>query len=217
MIEFVVAAVLFDLDGTLIDSTTHVDRSWAYMATRLGIPESDVVGRFHGVPARDVLHRLDPGLTEEELDKLHAEHVAFEIADAAGVAPTPGAAALLAGLPDDRWAVVTSCPLDLAVARIRAAGLPFPGELVTREQTVAGKPDPEPYLLGARRIGYPPDHCLVIEDAPVGVEAGRAAGCAVLGVLTTHERLDVPAAPDLRAVVATVDGEVLRVSARPPG
>ena len=124
-----------------------------------------------------------------------------EARDVAGVKPMPGAAEALAALPASRWAIVTSGDHRLATARIAAARLPLPTVLVTLDDVRVGKPDPECYLAAAARLGFDPARCLVVEDAPAGVTAGRAAGMAVLGVLTTNPHLDATATvPDLSTV-----------------
>jgi sugar-phosphatase len=216
MPSFSVDAVLFDLDGTLVDSTASVNRNWRAMAARLGLPEDEVVGRFHGQSARDVLRVLLPDLPEPELDALHADFAAGEVADTYDVVATPGATDLLAALAPSRWAVVTSCPVDLTAARLKAAGLPFPTRLVTREDTELGKPDPAPYLLGARRVGYVPHRCLVVEDAPPGVASARAAGCPVVGLRTTYADLAAPTVRDLTELRIEPAGAELRVTLPEP-
>lgn len=197
-------AVLCDLDGVLVDSTASVARSWRRFAGEFGV-SAHTLQDNHGRPARTLVERL-----------LGAEHVAvglarigaLEVADAASVEPAPGARAFFAGLPEDRRAVVTSGDPAIATARLRAAGIPVPRTLVTVDDVRRGKPDPEPYLVGARRLGVPPERCLVVEDAPAGIAAARAAGCGVLAVGGT----DVDEA--LAAADLVVDG-LDRVALRP--
>ncbi|GAA2005980.1 HAD-IA family hydrolase [Nakamurella flavida] len=204
-VEFSVEAILFDLDGTLIDSTGSVERNWGKLADRLGVPFAELEHHIHGVPLAQVLRRLYPGrYTEEEI----AGHAAFlsegESTDTAGIVAQPGARELLERLPADRWTIVTSGDSRLAPARIAAAGLPTPAGMVTADQVALGKPHPEPYLLGAQRLGREPGRCLVLEDAPAGVAAAKAAGCPVIGLLTTHSELDTLVAPSLQDVHITV-------------
>jgi sugar-phosphatase len=175
-------AVLFDMDGTLIDSTASVDRTWARWARLRGLDRAsfDVA---HGVPARQILATFLP---TREVDDAFAEIEAMEVADADGIVVLPGALEALAALPAGRCAIVTSCTHPLALARIAATGLPVPAVVVTASDVEVGKPDPAPYLLAAARLGVDPARCLVVEDAPAGLESGRAAGCATLALGTTH-------------------------------
>ncbi len=173
-------AVLFDLDGTLIDSTPAVDRCWRQWAHRRGIKDFEVV---HGVPAKQVVAALVP---PAEVEAAVAEIEALEVLDTDGVVQLPGAARALADIPAARRAIATSGTMPLARARLTAAGLQEPAVLVTASDVAVGKPDPEPYRMAAARLGFDPARCLVVEDAPAGVTAGRAAGCAVLAVATSH-------------------------------
>jgi len=208
-VEFRVDGLLLDLDGTLVDSTAVVDKHWGLVADRLGLARDAVVGRFHGMTADETMRTIAPSLDGEEVASLVRDMHAGEIADSGLVTALPGALGLLQQLPVDAWAVVTSGPRALAVARLEGAGLPVPDRMVTADDVVRGKPDPEPYLRGAEALGLEPRRCLAIEDAPPGVRAAVDAGCQVLGVRTTHEELDVPTVPDLSSVGVTVDGDLL--------
>ncbi|GGL97903.1 HAD-IA family hydrolase [Nakamurella endophytica] len=210
MTTLTVDAVLFDLDGTLVDSTASVHRNWAVIARLLGRPGEDLIGDLHGIPARQVLRMRAPDLSEDRLDELHRVVSEGEVAEAGSVVPTPGAAELLAGLPADRWAVVTSGGRRLAAARMAGSGLPAPVAMVTADDVTTGKPDPEPFLLGAAALHRDPSRCLVVEDAPAGVAAARAAGCPVLGLRTTYPSLDADTVADLTAVrIDPQDGGLL--------
>ena len=174
--------VLFDLDGVLVDSTPAVARVWAGWAHEHGFDPDEVVKQAHGRPSISTIRELLP----------HADHAAEdreverrEIADTEGVIPLPGAMELLQALPLQGWAIVTSCTRTLAGVRIGAAGLPKPKHLVTATDVTHGKPDPEPYLKGAQILGVPASDCIVIEDAPAGIRAGKAAGARVLALRTT--------------------------------
>jgi len=188
------AALLFDLDGVLIDSTPAVARVWSRWAVEHGFDPTEVVARAHGRPSLTTVRELLP----------HADHQAEnreverrEIADLAGVVPLPGAMELLASLPADRWTIVTSCTRALAVVRIKAAGLPLPEKMITSNDIVQGKPYPDPYLKGAAVLGFPAADCIVLEDAPAGIRAGKAAGAKVLALRTT--------APDSELLEAGAD------------
>jgi sugar-phosphatase len=183
-------AVLFDLDGTLVDSTRSVTRSWLHWAGEYGVPPERLVG-WHGVPAKQIIEAVvEPPLREQALARIEE----LEVADAAGgIDVLAGAAAALAALPAGRVAIVTSCTAPLAVARLAASRLAAPAVVVTASDVAVGKPDPQPYLLGARRLGADPARCLVVEDAPAGLDSGRAAGCATLAVVTTHAAADLAA------------------------
>ncbi len=174
--------LLFDLDGVLVDSTPAVARVWAGWAHEHGFNPDDVVKMAHGRPSITTIRELVP----------HADHEAEnrevelrEITDVEGVIPLPGALHLLRALPLERWAIVTSCTRQLAEVRIAVAGLPQPKHLVTATDVRHGKPDPEPYLKGAQMLGVSAADCLVIEDAPAGIRAGKAAGARVLALRTT--------------------------------
>jgi mannitol-1-/sugar-/sorbitol-6-phosphatase len=175
-------AVLFDLDGVLVDSTPAVARVWAWWARAHGFDPDEVVKRAHGRPSIATICELLPGADHAAEDR---EVERREIADIEGVVPLPGAVELLQGLPRERWAIVTSCTRPLAGVRIAAAGLPKPKYLVTSTEVKHGKPDPEPYLKGAQLLGVPASECIVIEDAPAGIRAGKAAGARVVALRTT--------------------------------
>jgi sugar-phosphatase len=215
VIHFAGDAVLFDLDGTLVDSSGSVLRSWHRVATALGIPFTAFEPYVHGIPAPDVFAAVAPDLSPDEVRELSERMLAEQAADIEGVAPAPGVPAVLGALPTSRWAIVTSGDRRLATTRIAAAGLPAPGVLVTAEDVRLGKPDPECYLLAAQRLGFAPERCLVVEDAPVGVRAGLAAGMAVLGVLMTYPELSAPmTVRDLSTVDIRLDRTGVRVLGR---
>lgn len=176
-------AILFDMDGTLIDSVPAVDRNWRRWAHEYGLPDADTFQVEHGTPARTFIARLLPAdQVEAAYDRIHD----LELNDNEGVRILPGTVDAFASIPPTRQAIVTSCTRPLAAARIAAAGLVPPAVVVTADDVTHGKPDPDPFLLGAERLGVDPARCLVVEDAPAGVAAGRAAGCAVLVVEGTH-------------------------------
>ncbi len=180
--------VLFDLDGVLVDSTPAVARVWAGWAHEHGFNPDEVVRKAHGRPSittiRELLPHADHAVEDREVERR-------EIADVKGVVPLPGAMELLKALPLERWAIVTSCTRALANVRIAAAGLPRPQHLVTSTDVKHGKPDPEPYLKGARMLGVAASECIVIEDAPAGIRAGKAAGARVLALRTTASNAEL--------------------------
>jgi sugar-phosphatase len=212
MTQVFVDAVLFDLDGTLVDSTASVMRNWRRIAAMLGRDGEDLVGDLHGIPGRQVLRMIEPDLSEERIRELDQALIDGEVSDTRDVIPTRGALQLLELIPADRWAIVTSGPRRLALARLRAAGLPIPPVLVTADDVRVGKPDPAPYQLGARLMQRSPERCLVIEDAPAGITAARAAGSPALGVLTTFAALDADTVKDLTAVAVEVTPDGLVVT-----
>ena len=175
-------ALLFDMDGVLVDSRPAVARVWNIWASKHGLEPDDVVRRAHGRPSIATIRELLPNGDH------HAEDQAVEkaeIEDLEDIVALHGAAQLLSLLPADRFAVVTSATRPLAVARIQAAGLAVPEHLVTASDIQHGKPHPEPYLRGAAILGVAPADCVVIEDAPAGIQSGKAAGARVLALCTT--------------------------------
>jgi mannitol-1-/sugar-/sorbitol-6-phosphatase len=180
--EILCSAVLFDMDGVLIDSTPAVARVWRNWALEHGFDPEEVVRRAHGRPSLTTVSEFLP----------HADHQAEnreverrEIEDLQGVVVLPGAAELLRALPADRWTIVTSCTRPLAEVRLKAARLPVPARMVTSNDIRNGKPAPDPYLKGAAKLGFPPADCVVVEDVPAGIRSGKAAGSRVIAFATT--------------------------------
>lgn len=183
--ELRTAALLFDLDGTLVDSTALIRRAWTRWAVEEGLTEEAFVGvTLHGRPARDIVHELVPDREEDALRRIFD----IEVSTPGGVRTLPGVDRLLSRLGPDEWAVVTSGSSSIAEPRL--AALPQrPNVVVTADDVRQGKPDPEPYLLAARRLGITdPARCVVLEDAPAGLAAGAAAGMRTVAVVTTHRR-----------------------------
>ena len=175
-------AMLFDLDGVLVDSTPAVTRVWEKWAIAHGFDPEKTVREAHGRPSIETIRELLPG-ADHEAENREVERQ--EIEDLEGVIPLPGAIELLRSLPLDRWAIVTSCTKGIAEVRIRAAGLRLPQTIVTSSDITNGKPHPEPYLKGAAALGVSPADCLVVEDVPAGIRSGKAAGARVIAVRTT--------------------------------
>jgi len=177
--------MLFDMDGVLVDSTHAVARVWSKWATARGFNPEEVVRAAHGRPSVDTVRQYLPHADAYAEDR---EVERQEIEDLEGVVPIPGAVELVTSLPPGRWTVVTSATRALAEVRLGAAGVPIPGTMITSGDIKRGKPDPEPYLTAAARLGVPASECIVVEDAPAGIRAGKAAGARVIGLPTTSPR-----------------------------
>jgi mannitol-1-/sugar-/sorbitol-6-phosphatase len=188
MIAVLCRALLFDLDGVLIDSTPAVARVWSGWAAEHGFDPETVVRLAHGRPSRTTIRELLPSA---DIDREDREVERREMEDLEGVVLLPGARELLSTLPPERWTIATSCTRPLAEVRLRAAGLPIPKTMITSSDVKVGKPDPEPYLTAAAKLGLAASDCVVVEDASAGVRAGKAAGARVIAFLTTMVRRDL--------------------------
>ncbi len=183
MITFRCSAILFDLDGVLVDSTGSVDRQWRLWAREQGIDEERLMAIAHGVRAVEVVRAVAPHLdAEAEVGKLEGR----EVADHDGVAVMPGAVKLLRTIPAGHWGVVTSGRRHLATGRLKLAGIQIPKVMVTADDVTSGKPHAAPYLKGAQLLGFDPEDCLVIEDAPAGIRSAHAAGMKAIGLTSTY-------------------------------
>jgi sugar-phosphatase len=196
---------LFDLDGVLIDSSASAARHWGMFAAEYGLDPAGVIARIPGRRAIDSVREFIPHAAEDEIIAAAAAQEQAALSDHDGVVALPGARELLTALGPSGWAVVTSSPQALAAVRLGIAGLPHPPVLVAAEDVSAGKPDPEPYLTAAKRLGADADDCWVFEDAPAGIAAARAAGMHVIALTTSHSKAELaPLAdaviPDLAAV-----------------
>jgi len=178
-------ALLFDLDGVLIDSTPAVARVWSKWALARGFDPVEVVARAHGRPSITTVREYLPDADHQAENRIIERS---EIEDLEGVVPLPGARELLESLPPARWTIVTSCTRALAEVRLRAAGLPAPEKFVTSTDVINGKPHPEPFLKGAKILGVAAGDCVVVEDAPAGIRAVKAAGARGIAFPTTSER-----------------------------
>ncbi|CAL9383142.1 HAD family hydrolase [Streptomyces werraensis] len=185
-------ALLFDNDGTLVSSLDSVNRCWTRWAVEYGLTAEDFARiELHGRPAAEIAADLLPAhLVPQAVARIEDLEVE-DVADG-GVGLLPGTKEFLAGLPAERWAVVTSATRRLAEARLGAAGI-LPKTLVAADDITHGKPDPEPYLLAARMLGVDPAECVVFEDAPAGLQAGRAAGMTTVALATTHRAEELTA------------------------
>ncbi len=176
------AGLLFDMDGVLVSSIASAERCWKLWAKHYGVPEWQNVTVPHGTRAEEIVRHLAPWVdVADGLRRIED----MEIEDVGDIVTLPGARELLESLPPERWAIVTSATDRLLVARLRAARLPQPERLISANMVTRGKPHPEPYLLGAQRLGFAAEDCVVFEDAPSGVQAGVAAAARVVGVLGT--------------------------------
>jgi sugar-phosphatase len=183
MTTFRCAAILFDLDGVLVDSTRSVERQWRAWAREQGIDGDKVMAIAHGVRTIEVIRAVAPQLdAEAEVRKLESR----EAQDRDGVVAMPGAVELVRAIHEGRWCVVTSGTRLLASTRLRLFGIPVPKVMVTADDVANGKPHPAPYLKGAELLGMNPAECLVIEDAPAGIQSAHAAGMKVIGLASTY-------------------------------
>jgi len=174
--------VLFDMDGTLVDSTRVVERAWDLWARRHGIPLETVLAFSHGRPTIATMEHFLPGYDHtEELDEM----AVYEETELEGILAVPGATQVVRALQNHPWAIVTSAWRTLAEARVLAAGLPLPEVIVPVDEIRNGKPDPEGFLCAAKRLGVRPEECLVFEDTCPGIQAGLNAGMQVVAISTT--------------------------------
>jgi sugar-phosphatase len=215
VVQVACGALLFDMDGVLISSIASVNRCWKRWAVHYGVAGAEEYKVPHGKRALEIMKDLRPDFTVTQVAEGLRLIEDMEIDDVLDLTVLPGVRTLLESLPPERWTIVTSATRRLMVARLKAAGLPLPENLVTGSDVVNGKPHPEPYLMGARLLGFGPEACVVVEDAPTGVGSGKAAGSRVLGVLGTHEGQQlIDAGADwvvgsLAGVTATVVGAEL--------
>lgn len=210
-------ALLFDMDGVLINSIPAVARVWTHWAIEHGFNPEETVRRAHGRPSLTTVTELLPNADHAAENRIIEQR---EICDLDGVVALPGALALLSSLPRDRWTIVTSCTRALAEVRVTAARLPVPARFVTSSDVTHGKPHPEPYATGASLLGFAPETCIVVEDVPAGIQSGKSAGARVIAFRTTtseHELLAAGAdwicdnCGDLQLLHADATGLTLRL------
>jgi mannitol-1-/sugar-/sorbitol-6-phosphatase len=203
------SAVLFDLDGTLVDSTRVVERAWGWWAKRHGIPLETVLSFSHGRPGIATMERFLPGRDHAgDLDEM----ARYEETQLESILAVPGATQVVRALQNHPWAIVTSAWRTLAEARLMAAGLPLPRVIVPADEIRNGKPDPEGFLCAAERLGVPPTECLVFEDTRPGIEAGMNAEMRVVAILTTvpaNQLRHRPLIRDFRDVTILAKGDRL--------
>jgi len=210
------AAVLFDMDGTVLNSIAATQRVWRRWAARFGLDAHAVLRHIPGRRALDTVRALDlPGVdAAAEADEI----LRMEMEDVAGIHPISGAHEFLASLAGGRWAIVTSAPPQLAARRLAAAGLTPPAVLITADHIARGKPDPACFQLAAGRLGVDVADCLVFEDAPAGIQAGEAAGAQLIVITAAHAQplpTRHPAFPSFDELQAEVAGGRIRILRRP--
>ena len=180
-------AILFDMDGTLVDSTAIVEKVWGRFADEHGVSIADILRTSHGVKAHDTIRRHGPkGI---DVDVAAADLAAFEIEQTDGLIEIPGAARFVEQVPEDGFALVTSAPNALARMRLERCGIRVPRVVVAADDVMHGKPHPEPYLTAAAALGFEPADCVVFEDAPAGIRSGLAAGMRVVVVGRVHNEV----------------------------
>lgn len=178
-------AILFDLDGTLIESTLYIERLWQDWGLRHGVTPQYMSEVMHGRRAVEIVSNVAPHLqVEDEVYALETE----EIVRMEGMKSYPGAKELLTAIPRGKWAIATSGSMRVASARLNYAELPTPDVFVTANDVRAGKPAPDAYLLAANRLSVGPSHCVVVEDTPAGIQAGKAAGMKTIGIASTRSK-----------------------------
>ena len=215
MVELVCGAIVFDLDGVLIDSSIVVERHWRRWAEKRGVDYGRVAVVMHGRRSAEVMALVTPHLDAEDESR---DFEAHEAADTEGLHVFDGAAALLPSLPPRKWGIATSGTALTAATRLRFGRLPVPAVLVTAEDVRRGKPDPDAYLLAATRLGVGTSSCVVVEDSPAGVAAAHAAGMRAIAVLTTHGSAALVAAelivPGIESLHIDAQSARLVISAR---
>jgi mannitol-1-/sugar-/sorbitol-6-phosphatase len=207
-----VSVLLFDMDGTLVDSTASVERAWGRFAARHGLDATQILAVAHGRPTIEVVAEFAPRGVDvvAETDRIEAE----EIDRTDGISEIPGAAALLSGLDRDRWAVVTSATRALTTRRLAAVGIPLPKILVAADDVTKGKPHPQPYMLAAKALGFDAREAVAFEDAPAGLASALAAGAAtvVVGGYEGAAAAGLPRVTDMKSVQVSASGSVLDVT-----
>lgn len=200
-LERVYDKVIFDMDGTLVDSSAAVEAAWRNWALRHGVSLEKIMQVAHGRRTQEVVQRFAPRGIDVERETSELE--ATESGDANDIRAVAGALELLRWIPDGDWAVVTSASRQLAARRLLAAGLPLPDLLISADDVSIGKPHPQGYLLAVDRMGARPGNCLVFEDADAGIVAAKDAGCDVVAITAARSHAfeaDCPAVPNFNCI-----------------
>jgi mannitol-1-/sugar-/sorbitol-6-phosphatase len=200
-VTFTCAAVLFDLDGVLVDSTPSVDRVWRRWAERYGFDPEAVAHKAHGQRSIETIRTFLPHADAEAENRIVEK---MEIDDSYDMLALSGAELALAAVPPERCAIVTSGTGPLATVRMNAARLPTPAVMVSANEVTEGKPSPQPYLRAAELLGAPAGRCLVFEDTPAGIDSARAAGMAVIALTTTYPQASLAKADAIIRSLADV-------------
>jgi sugar-phosphatase len=198
-------AILFDMDGVLVNSGNAVERVWRKWAVEHDLDPEYVIEHAHGRRSAETLRVVAPEL-EADQENLKVEQM--EIEDKEGIIAVPGAIKLLRSLPPERFTIVTSATPALALARLQHVGIPIPGRFITADDVVNGKPSPEPYLKGAALLGFVASDCLVFEDTPAGIRAAKAAGMRVIAVQTTYPAGELTAADAMIKSLAEIEARL---------
>ena len=205
-------AIIFDLDGVLIDSEAVFERHWRRWAGENGVEFERIAAVHHGIPPARTIGIVAPHMDAEDAARKYVERC---IGDVEGVEAIDGARELLQLIPADRWAIATSSFRPIVLPSLARLGLPEPAVLVTTEDVTEGKPAPEPYLKAAQLLGFNPSECIVIEDAPAGIQSAKAAGAHVIAVTSTNPPEALQAADAIVSVLTDVqihfDGSDIRV------
>lgn len=214
--ELICKAILFDLDGVLINSSRVVERHWKRWANSHDVSFEHVMKVAHGRTSAEIIRLVAPHLDAEEEGQ---KREAAEGVDIKGLKVFSAASELLRSLPNNSWAVVTSGNLTTAMTRLRYGEFPSPPVLITADDVGQGKPDPEAYLLAAKRLSVTPEQCVVIEDAPAGIEAAHAGGMRAIAVSTTHPpqaliKADIIAS-EIANVLVKAEGKQIRIIVEP--
>jgi sugar-phosphatase len=198
-----IEAVLFDMDGTLVNSDGAVERAWMTWAAEYGVDGAEAIALAHGSPSESTVRKLLPHLDEAAIAVAAARQLELQYDDLSDVVAAPGAFEALDVLARRglRWAVVTSADLRLARARLGTAGI-TPPVLVTTDDIAAGKPDPAGYLRAAELLGVPASRCLAVEDADVGLAAARAAGARTAALRGLHGDVSIATLAELAALLS---------------